>query len=41
MKTTILLVLRGENCYQTLRESLNLPHPNAVKSYFGTLRYSW
>ena len=33
MKATIPLDLRSENCYQALREYLNPPHPNAVKSY--------
>ena len=36
-KTVIYLYLRSVNCYQALCEYLNLPHPNKIKSYFGTL----
>ena len=37
MKAAISFYLRSRNCYQVLREYLDLPHPNTIKSYFGTL----
>ena len=37
MKTAICLYLRSRNCYSALREYLTLPHPDAIKSYFGNL----
>ena len=37
MKTAISLYLCSSACYQALMEYLYLPHPNTIKSYFGTL----
>ena len=37
MKTAISLYLRSRNCYQALKEYLDLPHQNTIESYFGTL----
>ena len=37
MKTAVSLYLRSRNCYNVIRECLNLPHLNIIKNYFGTI----
>ena len=37
MKTAITLYLQSRSCYSALREYVTLPHPNTIKSFFGTL----
>ena len=37
MKTAVSLYLRSRNCFSGIEKKLNLPHPNAIKNYFGTI----
>ena len=40
IKAAITLYLHGRDFNQVLQKYLHLPHPNTIKSYFGTLNTS-